>query len=110
MKQFGGMVREIYAFLAHGLKEGTQRPHSDKWARTSLVMWSFVTAWTLLALASFTIFPTAFWWSIPLNLANLALDVVMLRWSIEGIRFRRRQRDLEAQLEELFAEIMREES
>jgi hypothetical protein len=113
MRKFGGMVRDIYAFLAYGLQQSSRRPHSDKWARISLVMWSVVTAWALLALALYTIYPAAFWWSIPLNLVTLAFDVVMLRWSIEGIFFRRRQRELEARLKELLgllqAEIRREE-
>jgi len=70
------------------------RPASAKMIRISLWFWSMA---TLLALASVlgNLFYTYRWFLLPVHLTSLAIDLTMLRWSIQGYRWKRAQQRVE---------------
>lgn len=102
MGKFRGNVREFMAWIQWGLEQSLKRPHSDRWSKTSVIVWSLATAVVVVNIC-FNVFAwiedNAVWWVFPLNLLTLVFDLTMLRWSIQGILYRREARENQARLE-----------
>lgn len=107
MRKFGGKLWNTGVMFMRGMKMSAATPYSDKWAWTSLTMWSLVTGmWVLTHMFDLWDWVTtgesdwgAMWF---ISLVVIIFDVTMLRWAIQGIRYRRWQRRREAELRAFF--------
>lgn len=87
------------------------RPSSGRMIRAALWFWSIA---TLLGLATVlgNIFYTYRWFMLPIHLTTLSIDITMLRWAIQGYRWKRAQQRAEVhriQQENEFERIVNEE-
>ena len=100
MKRIRGEFLNMITFIRSG---ALARPHSDRYAKSSLITWSAVTAFCVIDIGVTMWFwirgdPPS-WWVAPLLLVTLVFDVTMLRLAVKGIFYRREVRENQARLE-----------
>lgn len=82
-----------------GYRYAQQRPYSDRLATFLVVNWGLIAVGELLLLASHLLWPNA--WGMAGALLGLAVSVPSLKWSLEGLAYRREVRRDQAILDTL---------
>lgn len=77
------------------------RPHSDRQAKLLVTNWSIVAVVWIVCVAVEFYWPPFRWHMATLDVVGLVLSAVPLKWSLEGLAYRRRAREEQAILDQL---------
>jgi hypothetical protein len=76
------------------IRLGLRRPGSAKWI--SIFMWFWIPLWLMgLATVLGNLFIGHNWPLLPIHMATLIVDSLLLKWTVEGYRFKRAQQKTE---------------